>query len=319
MRRPLFRHALAAVVSGCLAACAGHGPGSDAPGTVGSNNSTPACTTIPAPPVSQLPHIAATGANATAIEQALAAIFAAQNPPISPGTTYSIPTLDCGNAGGFGPTGYYCDLQVQLSGGQPISIMLSPPSALAQTLTSALFAAGSMPANLKENNGALSASNMTVSPSGVQYDDASCYAAFDPPNVVAHGADAQAVLAAFAAAGVDDCDPTRYVFLVCSGSASAPSCSTTFMPLQTVGASDLIPLCMGEGETWPGSSFDAASSLAMWQAIQAAAMDAGFAPMSGTLAESNVINARYFTWDGSALTFTLVEGNATPPGDAGGP
>ena len=94
------------------------------------------------------------------------------------------------------------------------------------------------------------------------------------------------------------------------------------MPLQTVGSSDLIPMCMGEGETWPGPSIDASASMGIWQAILTAAMDAGFQPMSGTLAQTTVINARYFTWDGTSLTFSLVQGNATPPappGDAGGP
>jgi hypothetical protein len=293
----------------------------DAGASAGGDDSA-TCTTIPAPPVSQLPHVSATGASAAGIEQALDAIFAAQTPAVSPGSSYTIPTLDCGDSQApvdpVGPSGYRCTLQVQLGSGQPIPVTVAPPSSPAQNLVSALMAAGSTGCNAGFGL-QLQLANVTVSASGVQYDDASSYAAFDPPNVTAHGADAQGVLAAFAAAGVDDCDPTRYVFLVCSGPGSAPSCSTQFMPLQSVGSSDLIPLCMGEGETWPGSSFDASSSLAMWQAIQTAAQDAGFQPMSGTLAESNVINARYFTWDGTTLTFTLVEGNATPPGDAGGP
>jgi hypothetical protein len=215
-----------------------------------------------------------------------------------------------------GATGYQCDFQVQVSGGQLTTIRLSPPSTLAQNLLDALTASGAMTCAGKESSGGVTVANVTVSAAGVQYDDTSQYEAFPAPNEVVHGADAESLVSAFAAAGIDDCDPTRYLFLVCTQNG-APVCSYEWMPLQSVGSSYALPVCSG-GVTTPGPTLAAAPSLAIWRAIQAAATDTDFKPLDGTIAQATVVNARYFTWDGSTLTFTMVMDDATPPGDAGG-
>ena len=64
-----------------------------------------------------------------------------------------------------------------------------------------------------------------------------------------------------------------------------------------------------------------ASSVRIWESILTAAAAAHFQPLSGTIDQTTVVNARYFTWDGSNLGFTLVTGNGTPPTAAqdGGP
>jgi hypothetical protein len=153
---------------------------------------------------------------------------------------------------------------------------------------------------------------MSVGGSQVQYDDTATFGPFPAPNVSVRGADATSVVSAFAAAGIDDCDATRYVFLVCTAIGGPPTCSYQWMPLVASGSAEAFPVCMGSVES-PGGSVTATASLAVWQAILAAAGSAGFQPSSGTLAQTTVINARYFTWDGTTLTFTLVQGNATPP------
>jgi hypothetical protein len=63
----------------------------------------------------------------------------------------------------------------------------------------------------------------------------------------------------------------------------------------------------------PGGIIDAANSLAVWNAVLNAAKSAGFKPTTGTIEETTVINANYFSWDGVSLGLTLVTGNATAP------
>jgi hypothetical protein len=304
---PTGRGGLALLGNAWSTGCAGHA--SDGGSTDG------ACATIAAPFRVQLPHLTASSANATAIEQALDAIFAAQSPPLSPGATYAIPTLDCA-----APGGYECVFQLQVGGGQPSTVTLPPPSTLAQNLATALTTAGAQGCPGKESSGAVQVANMTVSGNAVQWDDPSQYAAFPAPNLTITGPDARSVVDAFAAGGIDDCDPTRYVFLVCgTQGGAAPQCSYQWMPLTKVGTSQAVPVCTGAGATSPGATLTSAASLTLWQAILRAATDSGFVPQEGTVAQANVVNARYFTWDGSTLTCTIFMGDATPPGDAGAP
>jgi hypothetical protein len=138
-----------------------------------------------------------------------------------------------------------------------------------------------------------------VTATEIQFDDASNYATFDAPNIRVRGADAQAVISAFAAAGIDDCDPTRNLFIVCNTGGGAPGCGHEWMDLATVGASELLPVCGPGGGTQAEPPFDAATSLTIWNAIVKVAADAGFQPMNGTMAQTTVINADYFTWDGT--------------------
>jgi hypothetical protein len=265
----------------------------------------------------------AIGSTASAINQAVDAILTAQTPPLpsGPGTTF--PSVSCADVSPpfGGASGYTCTLEVQVGSSAPVTITLPVPSPLAQALYTAIVSAGTMPCFSKAST-TIDLANLSVTSLRAEYDDGSNDQPFDPPNVVVQGADAQAILDAFSSAGIDDCDPTRYVFLECNRLGGSASCGAQFMPLDMVGSSDLVPLCFGAGQTWPGPSIDAAASTALWQSILTAATDAGFQPTSGTLAETTVINARYFTWDGTNLTFSLVQGNATPPApppDAGGP
>jgi hypothetical protein len=290
------------------ASCAGHTSGNASDG--GGNA---ACSTIAAPLDAHLAHVSATGANATAIAQALDVLFAAQSPPVNPGQTYAIPTLDCGDVEPpFGGGGYACTLQVQpSSSGAAIAITANPPSTLAQGLYDALNAAGAITCD-QSHGPHVVLQSMTVSPGGVQYNDVSHEASFPTPNLVVHGPDADSLVAAFAAAGIDDCDPTRYVFLICGTLSGAPSCSYQWMPLDKVGSSYALPTC-GSGVASLGPTLPAAPSLAIWRAIQTAATDTGFHPLNGTVAQATIVNARYFTWDGSTLTVTMTMDDATPP------
>jgi hypothetical protein len=111
---------------------------------------------------------------------------------------------------------------------------------------------------------------------------------------------------------IDDCDPTRNLFIVCNTFGGAPACGHELMGLATVGASELVPIC-GPSGTSSEPPFDAATSLAIWNAIVKAAADAAFQPSNGTIAQTTVINADYFTWDGTTLAFSLVADDATPP------
>ncbi len=289
-----------------LAACAGHTSGV-------AGGGTGACETIKASPTPQLPHVSVSGTKVTAITQSLDAIFASQSPPIAAGSAYAIPNLDCADVEPpMGTSGYACTFEIRIAGAQPIAVTLAQPSTLAQTLFEALTAAGAATCDLSFGPHVVLAS-MTVSAGAVQFDDTSSYQAFPAPNVVAHGADAKSVIDAFSAAGIDDCDPTRTVFLVCNTLSGAPSCGTQWMPLVKLGSSEAIPVCAGSGATSPGATLAAAPSLAIWKAISAAATDAGFQPSNGTIAQATVVNARYFTWDGASLGFTLVMDDATPP------
>ena len=95
-----------------------------------------ACSTIAGPLDAPLAHVTTTGANATAIAQAFDALFAAQSPPVNPGQTYAIPTLDCGDVRPpFGGGGYACTFQIQPSTGAATSVTENPPSTLARAST----------------------------------------------------------------------------------------------------------------------------------------------------------------------------------------
>jgi hypothetical protein len=155
--------------------------------------------------------------------------------------------------------------------------------------------------------------NVSVNSNGAQFDDGSNYASIPEPNVIVRGMPAQNLLSALAAAGINDCDPTRTVFLICNSFGGAPNCGYQWQAFQMVGSSELLPTCGPSATTSQGATLDAASSSSIWRAVLAAATASGFRPSSGTLAQTTVINARYFSWDGSNLGFTLVTGDAVPP------
>jgi hypothetical protein len=203
-----------AVYCVCVLACGTHS---------GAGGAGAPCQTIGPAPTSHLPHLTVTGANATAIVQALDAIFSSQTPPVSPGKAYSLTSLACSD--------------------------IAVPGA---------------------------------------------------------------------AAGIDDCDPTRNLFIVCNTLGGAPACGHEWTGLATVGESELVPIC-GPNATSPEPPFDAATSLVIWNAIVKAAADAAFHPSNGVIAQTTVINADYFTWDSTTLAFSLVADDPTPPPSVSGP
>jgi hypothetical protein len=147
----------------------------------GAGSDGAACSTVAAAPQSRLPHVTASGANATAITQALDAIFASQTPPVAPGEPYALQKMDCVDLDvPTGPSGYECSLQVEADGGQPIAVTVNPPSVLAQNLFNALTAAGSTTC-VDPHGVRVMLENVTVSTNDVQFDDASNYESFPAP------------------------------------------------------------------------------------------------------------------------------------------
>ena len=286
-------------------------------GRDGAANGRAVCSILGPAPKSELPHVTASASSAMQVGQGLDAIFASQTPPVSPGPAYMLSSLTCVDVEvPLATTGYECSAELQTDGGQPIEVHADAPSALAQTLFDALTAAGSTPC-VDPHGVRVDLQNIVVSAAEVQFDDASNYQPFPTPNVTVEGAHAQAVMMALGRAGIDDCDPTRSVFIICNSFGGTPNCGYQWISLQAVGSSELVPSCgPGSAGTTPGATLDGASSVAIWQAILSAATADHFQPMSGTVEQTTVVNARYFTWDGSSLGFTLVTGNAMPPGPA---
>jgi hypothetical protein len=291
----------------CVLACGTHS---------GAGSAGAPCQTIGPAPTSKLPHLTVSGANATAIVQALDAIFASQTPPVSPGKAYSLTSLACSDIAVPGASGVDCSLALGTDAALQIAFSDTAASMLAQNLLTALAAALPMPC-FDPHGEHVQLQNVSVTANEIQFDDASDYATFRAPNIMVRGPDAQAVISAFAAAGIDDCDPTRNLFIVCNTFAGAPACGHDWMGLATVDASELVPIC-GPSGTSPEPPFDAPTSLAIWSAIVKAATNAAFRPSNGTIAQTTVINADYFTWDGTTLAFSLVADDATPPPSVSG-
>jgi hypothetical protein len=251
------------------------------------------------------------------VARALDAIFGSQTPPVSPGQSYALSSLTCVDVQvPFGTAGYECSAEIQTDGGQPIAVNANAPSAIAQSLFDALTAAGSTTC-VDPHGVHVELQNVAVTPGEVQFDEASNFRPIPAPDVVVRGADAQAVIMALSRAGIVDCGPTRRVFIICNSFGGTPNCGYQWLSLQTVGSSVLVPSCgPGSGGTQQGATLDASSSVAIWQSILAAAASAHFQPMHGTIEQTTVVNARYFTWDGTSLGFSLVTDDATPPGPA---
>jgi hypothetical protein len=154
--------------------------------------------------------------------------------------------------------------------------------------------------------------NMTASADELHFDDVSNDEALPAPNVRATGAVAQAVVSAFASAGLGDCDAARKVFVMCDNLSGRPNCYYRWTPLQKVGSSWLLNTCVG-APTINGGPIGVAPSLALWQSILAAAQAGGFRPTSGTLEQTNSVDARFFSWDGSNLEFSLGTSTLATP------
>jgi hypothetical protein len=282
------------------------GMGGASGGTAGGSGGlagSGACVIAP-PAAVQLPHVDATGAKAADVVNTLAAILSSQMPAISPGQMYQIDTLDCGGG---------CAFQVKVDGGQSMKVSLGQASPLAQTLYDALAAAGAVPCGGDGKSGpSVNVANLTATPDQLHFDDVSHDTPLPAPEVVATGSAAQDLVAAFAAAAINDCDPSRKVFVTCNNLSGRPSCAYQATPLQKVGSSWLLNSCTGSNTTM-SQVLGPDPSQAMWRAILAAAGAGGFQPKRGTLEQTNSVDARYFTWDGASLGFTLATSTLAQP------
>jgi hypothetical protein len=308
---------LVLVISGCGStpgptAAGGRGGGDGGGGSGGSIvGGTGGTACISAPPFAQLPRARESGAKATAIAQALDAIMAAQIPPLAPLPAYAIASLGCSNG-----TQAACSFELKTGGAQPLSVTTMSSSSLAEQLFNALKAAGSTScAGLagKIPGGGIEEiflENVSVSASDVQFEDASQFKDYFTQNVVAHGADAQGVVAAFKAAGIDDCDTTRKIFIICNGSFEAPSCGYQWMKQ---GNGEAVHSCGGLMAS-AGGDLRPDAARAIWLSLLTAAQHAGFESTNGPVAQTSTINARFFVLDGPDLRFSLNTGVARPPG-----
>lgn len=274
------------------------------------------CSTIAPPSCARLPHVTAAGAKAATIVKALDAILTAQTPPIRPGRRYSMTEVICGNlyVSMGGAQGHYCSLQVRINGGRVHKIGLEAPSDLAKDLFDALADSGAMTCDDMGHQYRIALKKVELSATRVQYDDASTYGTVPAPNVVVHGRDAKHIIRALAEAGIDDCDPMRKLALICNRFSGEPSCGVNWIPLERVGSSELLMACgAASGLPQPGGDISDAASLAIWNSILAGAAKAGYRPPSGTINQTTVINALWFSWDGAELGLTLTTGNTPLP------
>jgi hypothetical protein len=278
------------------------------------------CRTLASPSSSRLPHVEATGTKAAAVIAAIDAILAAQSPPVKTGNgAYVLKSLDCHDLWVEGPDfvdGYSCNFSLELGHETPVKIEESAPSKLAQTLFDALRGAGSTNCNDMAHGDFIRLENVSVSASHIEFDDASTYETAFAPNLRVQGAQAQSVIDALAHASLDDCNSSRKLALVCHAFAAgdAPTCSYDWADLTKVGTSELLYACgPASGMRSEGGTLDAKGSQAVWSAILAAAKAAAFKPLEGTIAQTTILNASYFSWDGETLGLTLVTDDATPP------
>jgi hypothetical protein len=308
-----------------------------------SDGAATACVTIGPPQAVSLPHVEATGTQAQAVVSAVSAIFAAQAPPVDPGaSSYSFSSVDCGDLSTPFESGYQCSIALDSDGGT-VNVEDSMSSGdggaqpLAQNLYSALGAAGAMACQDPAHGDFIRLQDVAATASDLKFTDISKYdtvTAVWTPNLVVQGADAAGVIAALAAAGIHDCDPSRFLSLVCSTSdPSTPAgCGYGFQPLVDVNGSYLNDTCDPDvpvdAGCVPGTSDDgggcvvdpfsltqlgASQAAAIWGSILTAAKDAGFQPLNGTVAQATVLNAAAFTWDGTTLRFNLTVDDAVPP------
>lgn len=283
----------------------------------GSAGTSEVCTAIAPPSHARLPHVTATEEKAAMIVKALEAILAVQTPPlpIHPEKRYSLPAVVCRDVYA---QGYDCWLQIRNGEHriQEISVRTSSdlPTDLANALFEALADSGAEACDDFSHQNRIALLNVHLSANKVQYDDASTYQTVPAPNVVVRGKDAKNLLRAIAEAGISDCDPKRKLFLVCNNFSGAPGCSVSWKDLKQVGSSELVYACgpASDPTTWERELSDSAS-LAIWKSILTGATKAGYQPSQGTIDQTTVINAVWFSWDGSKLGLTLVTSNETPP------
>jgi hypothetical protein len=259
------------------------------------------------------------GAQGKAVVSALGELLGAQQPPVPEGTrTYAMQTITCSTVFTPAADGSNCSLDVSIDGGASLAIG-TRDRALAVSLFSALADAGAVACNDLAHGDFLHLSNVAIDiASGtVEFDDASKFSLPPSPNVRASGPEGARVVAAMEAASINDCDPSRTVFIVCNQFSESPACSTTFFPFENVGGSELVGACLPQPAVGPTIQLGASEALTLWNAIVGAAAASGFTPLNGTIEQATIINARYFTWDGASVGFLLTADNPTPPPNPG--
>ncbi len=271
----------------------------------------------------RLPHVTGSATDATRVASAIDAIVAADAPSQKAATTsYALKTLDCSDVEtpeqGPNGGGWTCSLAVAIDGAAPVTIEDKQASARSKELHDALTAAGAKECNDLAHGNFVRLANVTVGVStpALAFDDASNDHLPPDPNVVATGSAATDVVAAMKGAAIDDCNVTSKAFVVCTAMGGPPTCSYERQNLDTVAGSALVPACM-PGETTAGGNVDAGASKTLWSALLGAAKSAGYKPLNGTLDQATVVNASFFSWDGTTLGLTLTVDDAAPP--PGGP
>lgn len=302
-----------AIVSGALLIAACGSSASSAPAGGDATGASGRCETLAPNPAPALPHVDRGEADARAVKSALDAILAAQSPPMVPvAAGDTIPSLTCSDLATPEDGGLGCAFAIARGAAPAVDVTTPRPSPLAKTLYDALASAGVGACEDIAHGAFERVANLTVDERSLHFDDVSTHAALPEPNLTVEGAPAKDVVDAIAAGGVDDCDGTRTLFLVCNRSGGAPACGASYLPLDDVGGSALLYVCNPRANA-KGPTPDAASSKRIWDAILAAAKDRSFAPLTGTLDEATVINARTFRWDGERLSLHLVVDRAVAP------
>lgn len=274
-----------------------------------------ACTAIGPPVGAALPRVASAGAPATTVASEIAALLAARESPIALGAqTIAMQNLFCSKT--FTPlgAGATCSLDVSIDGGAPVEIGTPSPD-LAESLFGALIDGGASACQDFAHRDSLHLSHVVInlSKGSLEFDDASQYSLPPSPNVRASGAEAAAVVAAMESANINDCDPSRTAFVVCNKQAETPACSTTFFPLEQVGESALVNICLPPLADAATVQLGAPEALTLWNAISGAAAASGYAPLHGTIEQATIINAKHFTWDGTSVGFLLTADNPVVP------
>lgn len=275
------------------------------------------CKTIARPSHDKLPHVVVTKEKAATIFGALEAIVSEQRPPRPSHHEGRLAFAEVTCRYVYATAGYDCTLRRQTDGRRVLDLSVGTSSGLradlAQTLLEALYDAGAEGCDdVHQRHIALL--NMHASAHEVHYDDASLYMTIPKPNVLIHDRDARNIMNVCAEAGISDCDPTRKLSFVCNSFSGTPACSVNWLELTQVGSSHLVYTCGPEAMpvVWERDLSDS-TSLAIWKAILVGAERAGYQPSEGTLDETTVINAAWFSWNGSRLGLSLVTSNTLPP------
>jgi hypothetical protein len=299
----------------CAAACANATSGDDANrvATLDAAQDAGMCVIAPLP-AAQLPHGTVQGEAASSIKRIVDDILGAQTPPLSRGETYTLPRLFCFSGGGglpgSMPSGPGCGLEVPIDGADTGMVRIVAPDSLGSRLYDALWMAGVGYCSDPKAGTRITLSDVSVRADAIDFTDTSKYQLYSAQqNLTLRGADAKLIVDAFAAAGLDDCDEVYKVFLVCGLRPDAARCGYQRLPMERTDSGILFNTCfLGSGPPMQGGDLTPDRSLALWNAIVSGAQNAGLG-VSVDAANANLINARWFSWNGEELAMLLMLGN----------